>query len=179
MKWIAPLCLLAAPALAQTCPEAPDHSTQLSEILSELKSAQNEMAGRELSNRLWELWTDAPDATAQGMLDDGMSRRSVYDLLGARRVFSRLIDYCPNYAEGYNQRAFASFLSEDYEGALADLDRTLAIIPNHVGALSGKALTLIALGRNEEGQAALRAAVDLNPWLQERALLDPPLGTDL
>ena len=179
MKWIVPLCLSAAPALAQTCPEAPDHSGQLAEILSELGNAQNEAAGRELSNSLWELWTDAPDAIAQEMLDDGMSRRSVYDFLGAREVFSRLIDYCPDYAEGYNQRAFTSFLSGDYAGALADLDRTLAIIPNHVGALSGKALTLIALGRNEEGQAALRAAVALNPWLQERALLDPPMGTDL
>ena len=179
MKWIVPLCLVAAPALAQTCPEAPDHSAQLSEILSELGNAQNEATGRALSNRLWELWTDAPDATAQQMLDDGMSRRSVYDFLGARTVFSRLIEYCPDYAEGYNQRAFASFLSEDYEGALADLDRTLAIIPNHVGALSGKALTLIALGRNEEGQAVLRAAVALNPWLQERALLQEPQGTDL
>lgn len=179
MKWIAPFCLLAAPALAQTCPDAPDHSAQLSEILAELGTAQSDMAARELSNGLWELWTDAPDATAQELLDEGMSRRSVYDFLGARTVFSRLIDYCPDYAEGYNQRAFASFLSEDYERALADLDRTLAIIPNHVGALSGKALTLIAMGRNAEGQAALRAAVALNPWLQERALLDPPMGTDL
>lgn len=179
MKWWIPLCLLAAPALAQTCPEAPDHSARMSEILSELGNAQTEMAGRALSNSLWELWTDAPDATAQAMLDEGMSRRGVSDFLGARTVFSRLITYCPDYAEGYNQRAFASFLSEDYESALADLDRTLAIIPNHVGALSGKALTLIAMGRNEEGQAALRAAVALNPWLSERALLDPPLGTEL
>lgn len=179
MKWMIPLCLMATPTLAQTCPEAPDHSERMSEILSELGNAQTEMAGRELSNGLWELWTDAPDARAQAMLDEGMSRRGVYDFLGARTVFSRLIAYCPDYAEGYNQRAFASFLSEDFEGALADLDRTLEIIPNHVGALSGKALTLIAMGRNEEGQAVLRAAVALNPWLSERALLDPPLGTEL
>jgi hypothetical protein len=37
----------------------------------------------------------------------------------------------------------------------------------------------MGLGRNEEAQAALRAAVEMNPWLQERALLDEPMPTDL
>ena len=87
--------------------------------------------------------------------------------------------YCPDYAEGYNQRAFVSFLAHDFEAALVDLEATLALNPRHIGALSGKALTLIGLGRREDGQATLRAALALNPWLSERALLETPPGEEL
>jgi tetratricopeptide (TPR) repeat protein len=90
-----------------------------------------------------------------------------------------LIDYCPDYAEGYNQRAFVSFLTEDFEGALPDLDRTLELSPTHVGALAGKALTLLALSRQDEGQKVLKQALALNPWLSERALLSEPPGQDI
>ncbi|WP_375281598.1 tetratricopeptide repeat protein [Pseudooctadecabacter sp.] len=48
-----------------------------------------------------------------------------------------------------------------------------------MGALTGKALTLIELDRNEEAQEVLRAALRINPWLAERALLDGPLDRDI
>lgn len=147
--------------------------------MTELQAARGEGEARRLTIELWTLWTDAPDATAQQLLDEGMQRRSNYDFLGARNALERLIAYCPDYAEGYNQRAFASYLGGDYAAALEDLDRALEIMPNHVAALSGKGLTLLGLGRNEEAQEALRAAVALNPWLQERSLLTEPVGTDL
>lgn len=179
MKWIFLLCLVATGAFADDCPAVTDHSQRMSEIITELGLAEDEAEARVLNQELWSLWTDAPDARAQTMLDEGMARRSNYDFLGAREVLGRLIDYCPDYAEGYNQRAFASFLGQDFAAALEDLERTLEITPNHVAALSGKALTLMGLGRNEEAQEVLRAAVEMNPWLQERALLITPIGTDL
>jgi len=179
MKWIIPLCLAATPAFSQSCPPVADHSARMNEIITQLGLAQGQGEARELTQELWSLWTDAPDELAQAMLDEGMARRSSYDFLGARSVLDRLIAYCPDYAEGYNQRAFASYLARDFESALVDLDRVLVLVPNHIAALSGKALTLMGLGRNEEAQAVLRAAVAMNPWLQERALLEEPMSTDL
>ncbi|MEO1638900.1 MAG: hypothetical protein AAFU41_06585 [Pseudomonadota bacterium] len=171
--------MISGPAIAQACPPAPDHAAEIAAIEDALQLSKNEMDARVLNNQLWELWLDAPDPIAQEMLDDGMARRAVYDFLGAREILSDLITYCPDYAEGYNQRAFASYLAQDFEAALADLDATLAILPNHIGALSGKALTLMGLGRQDEAQDVLRAALALNPWLQERHLLTEPAGTDL
>jgi hypothetical protein len=51
--------------------------------------------------------------------------------------------------------------------------------PVHLGALTGKALTLIAMDRRDEAQGVLRTALAINPWLSERALLDEPDGTDI
>lgn len=167
------------PVLADGCPEAPDHSVTLDALLGDLQTAAGDMEARSVSNRMWELWLDAPDEPSQAMLDEGMRFRSSFDYLGAMERFDKLVNYCPFYAEGYNQRAFIHFLREDFAAALPDLDRALEINPRHVGALSGKALTLLALGREADGQRVLREAVALNPWLNERALLKPLPGSDL
>ncbi|MFG5384187.1 tetratricopeptide repeat protein [Yoonia sp. R2-816] len=179
MKWMLPLCLIAPPVFAETCPPAPDHSVRLAEIVVGLQAARGEGDARVLTQELWTLWTDAPDAQAQALLDEGMRKRSNRDFLGARETLDRLVEYCPDYAEGYNQRAFASYLRYDFDAALGDLERALQINPTHIAALSGKGLTLMGLGRHEEAQEALRAAVEMNPWLQERSLLVEPMGQDI
>lgn len=173
------LSLVAAPLAAETCPPAPDHTAQQQAILQQLQALPSPSGARELSDQLWYLWTDAPDDKAQDLLDRGMRQREGFDLLGARDTLDQLVEYCPDYAEGYNQRAFANFLRADYAAALFDLDIALGIRPTHLGALTGKALTLMRMDRNPEAQEVLRAALALNPWLSERALLTKPLGEDI
>jgi tetratricopeptide (TPR) repeat protein len=170
--------LIAAPALAD-CPPAPDISSEIDAALADLKVAGSEMEARPISNRMWEQWMRAPDGHAQTLLDEGVGRMRLGDVRGAGAAFDALIDYCPDYAEGWNQRAFLAYLTGDFDRALPDLDRALALRPRHVGALSGRGLVLIALGRELEGHDALRAALDLNPWLAERRLLPEARGIDL
>lgn len=172
------LVCLATPALAE-CPAPPDHDVAIARLIEQLRDAPDEASAAPLNASLWELWTDAPDAAAQDVLDAGMRRRANYDFTGALGQFDRLIEYCPDYAEGYNQRAFVSFLRQDYPAALTDLDAALELSPTHVGALSGKALTLMGMGRTDEGQDVLRQALGLNPWLAERAMLIPRPGEKL
>ena len=62
---------------------------------------------------------------------------------------------------------------------IADLERAIELSPRHIGALSGRAITLIGLGKEEEGQAALAEALELNPWLPERSLLKDLPGEEL
>lgn len=67
---------VAIPAIAETCPPAPDHAARLGELIGQIQQAETEMAAREISNQMWELWADAPDEAAQTVLDQGMSRRN-------------------------------------------------------------------------------------------------------
>lgn len=129
------------------------------------------MSARLISSEMWFYWADAPDDHAQELLDEGMGRRKSYDFDGAMIAFNALVDYCPDYAEGYNQRAYVNFLRENYREALPDLERTIQLSPKHVAALAGQALTFSALERNGEAAVALRKALVLNPWLSERHLL--------
>ncbi|WP_296420705.1 tetratricopeptide repeat protein [Pseudooctadecabacter sp.] len=175
----ATLITLTATSVAAECPEGQDYTAQLAALVAQMQVAPDEGAARALSGQMWEIWLDAPDALAQGMLQEGVALLRMGDTNASRAALSELIDYCPDYAEGYNQRAFAAFLSGDFEGALVDLDRAIGLRPQHLGALTGKALTLIELDRNEEAQEVLRAALRINPWLAERALLDGPLDRDI
>jgi tetratricopeptide (TPR) repeat protein len=178
MKYAVLFALIAAPALAD-CPAGTDYSTDLADIVERMKSAPHEGAARQLSAQMWEIWLDAPDELAQAMLDEGVALNQMGARVESRAVLSRLVDYCPDYAEGYNQRAFAAFLSGDFEAALTDLDTAIELQPVHLGALTGKALTLIGMGRDDEAQEVLRIALAINPWLAERALLDEPAGEDI
>ena len=179
MKLVIPFLFAASPLLADVCPDAPDHTDRLAEIIVELNAAPDALSAAPFSQELWALWTDAPDDKAQELLDRGMRQREGYDFLGARDTLDQLVEYCPDYAEGYNQRAFASFLRRDFTAALFDLERAIEIMPNHVAAVSGKGLTLLGLGRNDEAQEALKAAIALNPWLSEGSLITEPPGEDI
>ena len=169
---------LAGPVIAD-CPPIVDYKMEQARLLSEMKVAPNELAARRLSDALWALWVKAPDAKAQALLDTGMRAHRQFNHTAALDALDQLVDYCPDYAEGYNQRAFVYYTSARFEPALADLESALERHPEHLGALTGKALTLMGLGRNVEAQRVLRAALKINPWLSERRFLVDPEATDL
>lgn len=163
--------LWAGPALAQACPPAPDHEAQIADLIAKVQAAPDLEASRLLSSQFWAVWKVAPDAQAQALLDRGLERMRRFDFDRAAADFDALIRYCPQYAEGYNQRGFFKFIRQDYAGALADLDLALARDPDHIAAMSGKAQALLRLGRDREGQRLLRETLALNPWLTDLLML--------
>jgi tetratricopeptide (TPR) repeat protein len=182
MRLVLAFVVLSGPAIAQdiqTCPPVPDHAAEKVRLLYELRFTRDQNEAAMISAALWQIWMDAPDGQAQDLLDRGMEQLRSFAYAASIETLGALVAYCPHFAEGWNQRAYAAFLSGDNESALADLDRALAIDPRHIAALSGKALTLMKLGRDDDAQLVLRDAVRLNPWLGERALLTIPLGTDI
>lgn len=148
-------------------------------IISDIQDATREMDAREMSGRLWDIWLNAPDAKAQDLLDTGMGAREGYNFEYAERALTELVMYCPDYAEGWNQRAFVYFLQRDFARALPDLNRAIELAPDHIAALAGKAMTQIGMGENDAAQVTLRQALALNPWLSERSLLTEPPGEEI
>ncbi|NIZ60017.1 hypothetical protein DL239_03395 [Sedimentitalea sp. CY04] len=160
-------------AHADDCPQPPDHSDSIEALIEQVQQAEDEATALQIFNQLWTFWADAPNEQAQAVLNRGMSRRSDLNLTGAIEDFDTLTEYCPTYAEGYNQRAFVHFLRQDFDAALTDLDRALELSPRHVAAMSGRALSLFGLSHIEEARSALMDALELNPWLPERGLAAP------
>jgi len=175
LKHAAMIAFIAAifPIMAVACPSLQQNPAEKDRIHAELLAAENEMQGRAIGGQLWHIWTTAPDKAAQDMLDSGRERIRLADYETAERILGELIEYCPDYAEGWNQRAFVRFLRQDYGNALSDIEHALDREPRHFGALAGRATTLITMGRVEVGHAALRKALEVNPWLSERHMLLP------
>ena len=172
------IALISGPAWAEDCPEPRDYSTELDALIASARAASSAIDAKDVTSGMWDVWLRAPNDQAQEVLDRGLARRDGYDFAGAYNDFDKLVEYCPNYAEGFNQRAYVQFLRGEYTGALVDLDAALALLPNHVAAQSGCALTLMQMGRLKEARIQMLQALKNNPWLSERALIakGAPLG---
>ena len=98
--------LCASPSFA-SCPMPHDISKQEAQLLAEVQRADNIVEGQKIGQKLWKLWTKAPNQQAQELLERGMRARSSFDFLAANDAFNRLTEYCPDYAEGYCPAPFS------------------------------------------------------------------------
>ncbi|MFQ5624868.1 MAG: tetratricopeptide repeat protein [Paracoccaceae bacterium] len=173
------LLLMPTGVFATTCPPVPDRSEEKAALFKALALSADPQTARAAADELWRIWMTAPDRNAQAMLNHGMGLRKGFDFEGSVAVLNELVAYCPDYAEGWNQRAFSRYLGGDFKGAIEDIDRTLEIEPDHFGALSGKVLSLNRIGQSDLAQAVLRRALKVHPWLNERGALLPEKGDKL
>ncbi len=168
---IAALGFGAGPSFGQSCPPLPDRTDERAQLFEALRKSPDEQTGTAAANAIWQLWTQAPDQKSQTLLDRGMAALRQSHFERSEAILEDLTEYCPDFPEGWNQRAFARYLQRDLEGSVADIERTLSLEPDHFGALAGLALILIERGESEKAKAVLRHAVSVNPWLKERAFL--------
>lgn len=170
--------LIIAPFASAFAGEKPDAAMR-ERLFRDLRNAPTERAGRMAEDAVWRMWmAQAPTEPVRLAVAEAMRKRESYDWDGALTILNDVVAQAPDYAEGYNQRAFIRFLKRDFDGSLEDIDKALALEPLHFAALSGRALILMQLGRIEVGQTALRQAVEIHPWLKERSMLIPVPGQE-
>lgn len=181
---IAATIIVANPAVAQDSivtlrgdPAA--EAAEREKLFAELAVARNASEGRVITSQIWSMWFRAPNAGAVEAMEQALAHREARDYFKSAKVLDSLVEMEPGWAEAWNQRATIRYLLRDFDGSLADIDRVLQLEPKHFGALSGQALILMHQGKMDEGQSALRRAVEISPFLSERVLLIPPKGQDI
>lgn len=141
-------------------------------LLTGLVEAQSEPEGREAEGKVWQFWfNQAPTTEVREIFDAGQERLRAYDFEAAENYFDRVIEAAPEYAEGYNQRAFARFLRDNYTDSLSDLAMALELEPHHFGAMAGMYQILRIQNHTAAAMEMLRQAVIIHPWLKERGAL--------
>ena len=169
--------MLAFSQLVASDSPSPGSYEQL--LLQRLSVAETEVEGRLAESAVWEHWFDeAPDEQVHEWLQQGRKKRESYDYAAAQTLFDQVVEAAPDYAEGYNQRAFVRFLREDFDGSLADLEKTLEFKPWHFGALSGMYHVLRLQNRHAAAFELLSQAVAIHPWIQERGALPKEMWPD-
>lgn len=114
---------------------------------------------------LWQMWHQSGQPDLDALLRQGIEAMEAQRLAEADKLFSRLIEIAPEFAEGWNKRATVRYLAKDYVGSIADCRETLGRNPNHFGALSGQALCHLALGQYREAAELCRLALAVHPHL--------------
>jgi tetratricopeptide (TPR) repeat protein len=167
---IAPFLLAASLAVAQ---EAGDHHPEereltRSERIEQLFDALAQPDASDasvLQRRIAELWSDSGSDSMDLLLSRGRKAMEAEDYRKAVDHFTALVELAPDFAEGWNARATAHYLMDEYWRSVADIQRTLALEPRHFGALAGLAAILERTGDESGALAAWRAALAVNPHL--------------
>lgn len=159
----------AADARAR-CPPPLEFAERKAELQDAIRSARNASAGRLLNRELAALRRVAPDRRAQALLDETLAAIDAGRLQAAEDAVSGLLRYCPDYAAAWHARAHLNLRRGDGAAALADLERVLALAPDHAVAMGERAVLLWYFGRYGEAGATLATALGLNPWLPQREL---------
>jgi len=114
---------------------------------------------------LWNSWHRSGNKEAEAAMRRGLALMEKQHLREAVGAFSEVIDIAPDFVEGWNKRATASFMLKDFEKSIEDCLRALEIKPRHFGALAG-------LGMCYQGRRDEKAAIK---WFKEALSVHPGL----
>ena len=91
----------------------------------------------------------------------------------ALKILDATIALLPDWAEGWNARATARYLDDDYDGSMADIAQTLKREPRHLGALMGMGTILEARGKKEDALKVYERALAIAPrWRNAKEAAD-------
>ncbi len=162
MRAIAVLLLLLTSLGAAKADQDDPRLPPLFDVLAE---APNLHQAQKVESIIWSLWLAHEDELVMQMMR--ISANAIGEGLMEEALLQadQVVDRAPDYAEGWNRRATIYYMLDRYDESLADIDRVLALEPRHFGALSGRGLCLMALGRLEEAEAAFVSALAIHPQM--------------
>ncbi|WP_290689740.1 MULTISPECIES: tetratricopeptide repeat protein [unclassified Haematobacter] len=131
-------------------------------LLRELKDPQN-TAWQRTESDLQREWSRSGSASMDLLLQRGRDAMETGDTQEAIEHLTALTDHAPDFAEGWNALASAYFQAGKFGPAVDDIRRTLALNPNHYGALSGLGMILEDMGYDASARDAYRAAQAIHP----------------
>lgn len=152
----------AAVAAVLAFPAQSQDAARQAELLAQLADPAVERWQR-VERELLSEWSKSGSAAMDLLLQRGRDALQAGDTDAAIEHLTALTDHAPEFAEGFNARATAYYQAGRFGPSMQDIARTLALNPNHFGALSGLGLILEETGLDAQALAAFRAAHAIHP----------------
>lgn len=153
--------LLAVVFLVMPVTGMADEAT-LDSLFAELQDPANE-DWEATEQEIWQEWSRSGSRAMDLLLERGRDAMAAGNYEAAVEHLSALIEHAPEFAEGWNARATAFFLMEQYGLSVADIQQTLALNPRHFGAMSGLGSILERTGRLKDALAVHTKALQVHP----------------
>ena len=159
------LVLLLAASLGTSQPGADQADPRLPILFGRLHAAAPAQA-HSVEQAIWAIWLETPDSEVNALMSRALGHMGEGELEQAIAVLGAVVERAPGFAEGWNKRAIAHFLNEDYAASVSDIHKTLDLEPRHFGAISG--LGLIFMRRNDLPSAlkAFERVLEIYPHAQ-------------
>ncbi len=135
----------------------------LEDLYKRLAEAKDQNEANGIVRNIESLWRASGSDTADLLMTRAQEAIRNKKNTIALRLFDRIVEIQPSWAEGWNQRATVRFRENDLDGAIADIGKVLAIEPRHFRALSGLGFVMKREGFNAQALKAFRKALEVNP----------------
>jgi tetratricopeptide (TPR) repeat protein len=151
--------MIAAPATGQ----ADQNDERLEALFARLKNTEDPLEAQIIEVDIWQIWIDSGRDDMNALVEEGIRDMAQGHLKKAIAVFDRVVTILPEFAEGWNKRATAHYLNEDYTASMIDIERTLALEPRHFGAISGMGLIFMVHGDETSALQAFKEVLKIHP----------------
>lgn len=125
----------------------------LSNLYAYLATSDDHRQAGDIGAAIERLWRLPGGDTVNLLIDRAELFSSRNENDKAMPLLNTAIELAPDFAEAWSHRAYVEFRTNNYQAALGDLRRALALEPNHFRALDGMAKILLQIG---EKKAALK-----------------------
>ncbi len=165
-------CLKFAAAVIALCASiyaaADQNDPRLDSLFEQLAAASTQEAGDEITDQIWEIWREHESEQINALMRAGqeaMATGQLWQLERAVKMFQKIIELDPQFAEGWNKRATVYFFLGQFEASASDVRKTLELEPRHFGATAGLGLILLQLEYHADALKAFERALEINPHL--------------
>lgn len=153
------------PSLGRTIPEAPaERAKLLDDLYAHLATAADEETAKPFADTIERVWLTSGSDTVATLMERAMQAAGHQRNDLALQLLSAVVDLAPDYAEGWNRRAYVFYTEGDYERSLGDLRRVLALDPNHYKALDGLGQIMRQLDRKAQALQAYEKLQMVHPY---------------
>ena len=142
---------------------AAERAKLLSNLYAYLATAESEAGAQPVASAIEKLWLYAGSDTIGLLMDRAATAITAKDPDKALHFLDAVVDLSPDYAEGWNRRAYVHYLRNDVERMVGDLRRCLALEPNHFRALEGLAQIMRETGQKKAALKAYEKLLEINP----------------
>jgi tetratricopeptide (TPR) repeat protein len=139
----------------------------LNDLYGELRSARSAAAAEPITEAIEEAWRNSGSDTVDLLMSRVDNFVLSADLDVALEVLDAVTEIAPDDAEAWHQRAIVGFMKKDYQRALSDLRRALAIDPKNYKAIRDLGVVLKQAGDKKGALEAYRKALEVNPFFEQ------------
>ncbi len=130
-----------------------------------LATAADEQDSKRISRALNQVYLTSGSPTVDLLMKRGIAATKAKKYDTAIEFLTAVTDLAPDYAEGWNRRAFAFYQLDNLRQAAGDLRRALALDPNHYRALDGLGTILQETGEEPAAFKVYQRLIEINPHM--------------
>ena len=162
-----------APEAKQDQPPPKTPAEERADLYARLAASRDADETGGIITLLLHSYSESGSDTADLLLRRARQAIGIEQYSDALKLLDATIALLPDWAEGWNARATARYLDDDYNGSMADIAQTLKREPNHLGALMGMGAILEARGKREEALKVYERALAIAPhWRNAQEAAD-------